>query len=298
MSRKDDRMSFSSDIKSRLIENKSDKKSLMAYALGLIGFGAELRADSVRFTTENESVAKSIQKDLYELFKIDCICEEVRGYRITIKDKKEKILVKIAEFADLSVSDCIKSNMPEESEKKSFITGAFMTGGSVSDPKKSYHIEFVTRYREFSIVLQEILKSFGLNARITERKGQFIVYVKEYEAIAFILGLIGAGSAALELYTVQVEKEMRNDINRRINFETANVDKITKAAAKQIQAINVLMKNGKFEKLPEVLKEIGRLRKDNPEASLKQLGEMLSPPIGKSGVNHRLERIIEIAEVK
>ena len=291
-------MSFSSEIKAKLTENKIHHRALMAYTLGLIGFGIELRADSVRFTTENKSVAESIQKDLYEIFKIECKCEEIRGYRITVTENKEKILDKISQIANMEVSECIEVNMYDERSKKAFITGAFMTGGSVSDPNKSYHIEFVTRYREFSEILCEVLNKLGVNARITERKGQYIVYVKEYEAIAFILGLIGAGSAALELYTVQVEKEMRNDINRRINFETANVDKITKAAAKQIQAINMLMKNGKFENLPDVLKEIGRLRKENPEASLKQLGEMLSPPIGKSGVNHRLERIIEIADLK
>jgi len=291
-------MSFSSDIKSKLTENKINKNSLMAYALGFIGFGAEIRAESVRFTTENESVAKSIQNYLTEIFGIKGILEEIRGYRITIGDNKERIMEKIAEIADCTSNGSIKNNMPDDNRKKAFITGAFLTGGSVSDPNKSYHIEFVTRYREFSEILKEVLKSFDINARITERKGQFIVYLKEYEAVASVLGIIGAGNAVLELYTVQVEKEMRNDINRRINFETANVDKITKASAKQIQAINILINNGKFEKLPDVLKEIGRLRKDNPDVSLKQLGEMLSPPIGKSGVNHRLERIIEIAEIK
>jgi len=141
-----------------------------------------------------------------------------------------------------------------------------------------------------------ILAEVGIEAKITQRKHYQIVYLKEYEAIAELLGRIGAGGAAMEIYNVSIEKEIRNDVNRRMNCENANMDKIVKAYGKHIMAIRKIERTIGLDALPEALREIALIRLEYPDESLKALGERLMTPIGKSGVNHRLNRLIEIAD--
>lgn len=186
--------------------------------------------------------------------------------------------------------------MPFECCRISYIRGAFLGGGSVSDPKKNYHLEFDARNRETADCLREAINKQGIPVKMTERKKSCIVYIKGYEDIAALMGLIGAGTAAMEIYNVSIEKEIRNGINRRMNCETANIDKVAKAYVKHMQAIEKINDTIGFEGLPESLSEIARVRMDYPDESLKELGERLVPPIGKSGVNHRLNRIMEIAD--
>lgn len=290
-------MSFSSDIKDKLsISDEICECCITPFVMGIIGFGAEIRQDCVRFNTENAVAAGIIEKYMNSRFDVKCKMEKIHGYRISIYEGRERVIETAAEAAYADASQLISDYMNKECCMRMFVKGAFISGGSVSDPSKSYHIEFDTRYSEFASVLQCVLERFGVVSRVMCRKGHYIVYAKEYEAVATVLGVIGAGGAVLELYNVQIEKEIRNDINRLVNFETANVNKITKAASRQIQAINLLKKSGEIENLPEVLREIAELRLNFPDESLKQLGERLNPPIGKSGVNHRLNRIMQIAE--
>ena len=168
--------------------------------------------------------------------------------------------------------------------------------GSAADPSRNYHLEFSVRDKAEAEFLKELITDAGFSAKITERKGNYVLYMKGCEDIADILGYIGAPMAALILFEVQVEKEMRNNVNRRVNCENANTDKMAKAASKHIFAIEKIKEYKKWDKLPEVLREIGELRIEYPEDSLKELGEKLEPPIGKSGVNHRLNRILRISE--
>ena len=288
-------MSFSSEIKEKIIKERSYKAS-EAYILGILGFGGELRPDCVRFFSENETVADEINCVMGENIGSGEKEETGKGYKISFCKNTDFILDYMRYAADNAAEAVERRYMPGDTEKREFIKGAFIAGGSASNPEKSYHIEFDTKYREFADVLCASLESFGINAKITGRKGRCIVYLKEYEAIADVINIMGAGSAAFKLYNVQIEKEMRNDINRRVNFETANAEKTVKASTKQLYAIKKIIAGGKFETLPENLKEVARLRMENTDASLKTLGEMLSPPIGKSGVNHRLEKLIDIAE--
>ena len=171
-----------------------------------------------------------------------------------------------------------------------------MGGGSVSDPNSRYHLEFDARYEAYAEELRKILEKCGVAAKITCRKGRYIVYVKGYEQIAGVLGIIGDVTAAMDFYNITAEKNLRNNANRRTNCEVANIDKIAKAAAAQIIAIKKLEKSREFEKLPGPLRVMARLRVENPFDSLSELGEKAEPPIGKSGVNHRLKRLSEIAE--
>ena len=171
-----------------------------------------------------------------------------------------------------------------------------MGGGSISDPKKNYHLEFDAKNKSDAAILIEVLKAEGISAKSTVRKNHAIVYVKGYEAIADVLGLMGAGNASMEIYNVSIEKEIRNDINRIMNCESANMDKVAKAYGKHILAIDKVCATVGLDSLPDTLKEIALVRMEYPDETLSELGARLEKPIGKSGVNHRLNRIIAIAE--
>ncbi len=164
------------------------------------------------------------------------------------------------------------------------------------DPKTRYHMEFDAKHESYANQIRDILSELGIGSKITCRKGRYVVYIKEYEAIADALGAMGAVGAAMELYNISIEKELRNTANRQANCEIANIEKTTKTAFRLIEAIKKIEKYMGFDELPETLREIAEIRCKYPEESLKELGERLSPPIGKSGVNHRLKRITEIAE--
>lgn len=180
--------------------------------------------------------------------------------------------------------------------KRSFIRGAYLTAGSMSDPEKSYHLEFVCQNEKYAQQMVELLKSFSLEARIVPRKKYFVVYMKEGEGIVDLLNVMEAHVALMELENTRILKEMRNSINRRVNCEAANITKTVNAASRQVEDILYLKEHYGFENLPENLCEIAMVRLENPEASLKELGEMLDPKVGKSGVNHRLRKLMEIAD--
>lgn len=180
--------------------------------------------------------------------------------------------------------------------KRAFLRGAFLKSGSVSDPEKSWHLEFSARHRKEAEYVAEYLRENDIRSGITERKGRFVVYVKDCDSIAAALGMMGASADALRLFGLQAERSVRNDVNRRSNFENANLKKSVDAAAKYRRAVKAIKAAGKWDSLPDSLREIGELRIEHTGASLKELGEMLDPPIGKSGVNHRLQRLLEAAE--
>jgi len=177
-----------------------------------------------------------------------------------------------------------------------FLRGAFLGGGSISNPEKMYHMEFVSAAEEFAGDLCGILNAFGLNAKVTLRKNHSVVYVKEGDKISSFLSLIGAHASMLEFENIRVLKEMRNNVNRTVNCETANLSKTVNAAVRQIENILYLKDNLGFERLNPNLREVAELRINNPEASLDELKDQLSDPVGRSGVNHRLRRLNEIAE--
>ncbi|NPV42830.1 MAG: DNA-binding protein WhiA [Firmicutes bacterium] len=179
--------------------------------------------------------------------------------------------------------------------KRSYLRGAFLGGGSLSDPEKTYHLEFICHNREYSRDLSKLINSFGLKSKIVERKGYFVVYLKEGEQISNLLNIIGAHSALLNMENIRVIKDVRNNINRLVNCETANMNKTIDASIRQINNINYIKDNIGLKKLSRPLQEIAELRLNYPDISLKELGEMLVPPISKSGVNHRLRKIEQIA---
>ena len=180
--------------------------------------------------------------------------------------------------------------------RRAYIRGAFLSVGSVNDPEKNYHMEFVLADEFSAEQLKELINSFGLDAKVVERKEHFVVYLKEGEQIVDLLNIMEAPLALMDLENVRIMKEMRNDINRKVNCETANLNKVVGAAVKQLEDIEYIEEKIGLSSLPEQLEEIARLRLEYPDKSLKELGSFLSPPVGKSGVNHRLRKISNIAE--
>ena len=180
--------------------------------------------------------------------------------------------------------------------RRAYIRGTFLSVGSVNDPEKNYHMEFVLAEESLAEQLKELINSFGLDTKVVERKEHFVVYLKEGEQIVDLLNIMEAPLALMDLENVRIVKEMRNDINRKVNCETANLNKVVGAAVKQLEDIEYIEETIGLSHLPEQLEEIARLRLEYPDKSLKELGSFLSTPVGKSGVNHRLRKISSIAE--
>ena len=180
--------------------------------------------------------------------------------------------------------------------KRAFIRGAFLASGSISDPEKGYHFEIVTQDERKATHLQEIICSFQIDAKIVLRKKSYVVYVKEGAQIVDMLAIMEANVALMNLENIRILKEMRNSVNRKVNCETANINKTVNAAVKQIEDIRLIEQKKGFHNLNEGLAEIAELRLQYPEATLKELGMMLNPQVGKSGVNHRLRKLSEIAD--
>lgn len=180
--------------------------------------------------------------------------------------------------------------------KRAYLRAVFMASGSVTNPEKGYHLEITVTSRRFCEQLQELLTSFDIEARITSRKKYYVLYVKEGSAIVDFLGVMGAHLALMDFENVRILKDVRNSVNRQVNCETANISKTVTAAARQIEDIRYIERLRGFSHLSDGLREIAELRLEYPESSLAELGQMLSKPLGKSGVNHRLRKLSEIAE--
>lgn len=180
--------------------------------------------------------------------------------------------------------------------RKSFLRAAFLSGGSISDPEKTYHLEIATHNEMSAEIIRDLLSDYDINTKIITRKGSYVAYIKEGEQIVDFLNIIGAHGALMEFENVRILKDMRNSVNRIVNCETANLEKTVNASIRQNDNIKYIQSTIGISSLPENLVEIANLRLEYSEASLKELGEMLHPRLGKSGVNHRLRKLDEIAE--
>ena len=200
------------------------------------------------------------------------------------------------ELLGLKMWDMNSSMKQDEQLARLCIREAFIKSGSMNDPNKKYHLEIMFKSKKKAEEMQILLNNFNINAKIIKREKDYMLYLKDGEEISEFLALIGANSSVIKFEEIRVLKETRNDINRLVNCETANLNKTINAAVKQIDDIKLIKKKRKFSSLPENLQEIAELRVANPDVSLVELGKMLKEPIGKSGVNHRLKKISAIAE--
>jgi DNA-binding protein WhiA len=179
--------------------------------------------------------------------------------------------------------------------KRAYLRGWFLAAGTVTDPEGHYQLEIVTKDNERAIFINDILKSFDIEGKITERKGNSVLYLKEGQKVVDFLGLIGATVALMEYENARIVKEVRGRINRQVNCEAANIKKTINASSRQAEEIELIRETIGFEQLSDSLREIAIMRLQYPDVSLKELGEMMDPPLGKSAVNHRLRRLSEMA---
>lgn len=284
-------MSFSTDVKEELskLSNLADKACVKAEMYGyLCSNNVSEDKSCIRFSTESEYNINRFSKLLNNL--------NIIKYDINIVGKNYNIV--ISKEGSIILRELYKEYELEDKEniKKAFIRGVFLGSGTINNPKNKYHLEIIFRKMEFAQTSIEILKEFGIALKILNTSERYSLYTKDGEEISKFLAFIGASSSVLKFEEIRVYRDMRNNINRIVNCETANLSKTVNAAVKQIEAINKLKENGKFAKLPDTLKELSELRVENPESSLTELGKMLKSPIGKSGVNHRLQAILKIAE--
>ena len=284
-------MSLSADVNEALAKHISPARhcqmaelSAMLHYAGQYGL-MEDGTLTIGFQSENEAVLRKGFTLLKKAYNIDTV--------IGVKGQKKADLLAI--MGDLS-GPADTSLLKQACCRRAFIRGAFLSCGSISDPTKGYHLEFVCNNRTQAEQLQEIIGQFDIEAKIVCRKKYFVVYVKEGAGIVELLNIMEAHVALMNLENLRILKEMRNSINRRVNCEAANIQKTVQASTRQVEDIIYLRDYYGFSRLPDNLREMAEVRLAYPEAALKELGEYLSPPVGKSGVNHRLRKLSELAE--
>lgn len=292
-------MSFSTDVKYELLlMEESSRHCAIAKLAAFINIIGGVTDDCIFIHNDNKDILDKISVLIYNLFQVKVSIED---NDIIIMDKsliKKIISTTGARCDDDMTSENIVSPMVIASSccKRAYLRGAFVCCGSISDPNKHYHMEFSANDYDCIHTLQQIISTFGIEAKIIERKSYFVLYLKEGEQIVDMLNIMSAHKALLEVENLRVVKDMRNRVNRIVNCETANLNKVVLAAVKQIENIKYISQTRGLDYLNSSLKQMAELRLSHPDASLKELGELSSPKIGKSGVNHRLKKICDIAE--
>ena len=277
-------MSFSSQIKEILCKTQYECPACrLAELAGFFACAGKNNCGEVRFSLTNKAMTGRVLSSLESELGIKPLYDR-RRVVIGGNDYK-KLYDEIS--GDVVIYECCKI---------AYIRGAFLGGGSVNAPAKKYHIEFSAKTDADAKTLSDILEEFDFRPKITHRKEKTVVYIKERAQIAELIGYMSNGRAGLEFLSVQVEKEIKSSAQRQVNCDSANMDKLAKASSKHVEAIKLIKSAHKWSALPDVLREIGELRLKNPDVSLEALGKMTKQGIGKSGVNHRLNRIVEYAE--
>lgn len=292
-------MSFTSQTKNALLNKKFENTCCRyAFLAGVVSFGGNISIcgeDAVyRISSENKKLIRTVRDITEELF--------VLRTETINTDAKAKLIVRDADVMlhELGVVEWgnVTCRIPEglmnECCIRAYITGAFVGGGSVMSPEKSYHLEFVTAHYGVNCGFAKLFEKFGISAKTLMRKSKYVTYFKGNEAICDVLALMGASDAVFYVLTTNMEKSVNNKSNRIWNFENANLDKTIEASLRQAAAIEKIG----IENLPESLKETARLRVAHKELNLTQIGQMLEPPLSKSAVNHKMRKIMELANLK
>lgn len=293
-------MSFSGDVKRELGKQISKSRHCqlaeLAAILEMVGVAQE-NPYALKVDSDNPVLVEKYKTLLKELFSLEgelelVLGEDARRILEALKFYQEGRGLKLPLGEQRADGILVQKTCC----KRAFIRGAFLASGSMSDPNKSYHFEIVCKRREQAEQLQQLMKGFETEAKIVERKGHFVVYLKEGSQIVDMLNVMEAYVSLMNLENVRILKEMRNSVNRKVNCETANISKTVNAAVKQLEDIQLIRERMGLDELPDNLREIALVRLDNPDAPLKELGNYLDPKVGKSGVNHRLRKLSEIAD--
>lgn len=304
-------MSFSAVTKEELARIAEQKGCCnLAELAALVRMDGTLQISNnlyaLNVTTESAPVARKTYRLAKNLLNLPVDIVVRRKLRLK---KNNSYMVKIyprgmVDLQRLGILDAngeIQPGIPEEiikhrCDQKAYLRGAFLAGGSINNPEGTYHLEIITNDPLHAEALCKLLNKFRLGAKVSTRKNWHVVYIKESEHIVEFLGFIGAHHALLEFENVRVFKDMRNQVNRLVNCETANLNKTVDAAVRQVENIQRIASTIGLQALPEPLREMAKLRLQYPDSSLKELGEMLQPKVGKSGVNHRMRKIDELAD--
>ncbi len=288
-------MSFSQTVKEELAEViPSARHCRLAELAALIHFGCTFSqsGDALSIQAENETISRKCFTLLQKTFNINTVMERTDADRLLqalhLYDSDHHVLPPDSPVHPLLVKgSCCK---------RAYLRGAFLCIGTMSDPEKSYQLEFVCAHENQALQLQELMREFAIETRITRRKNHYVVYLKESSGLVDLLNVMGAYVSLMNLENLRIVKDMRNSINRRVNCETANITKTVYAAAQQIEDIHLIEERIGLDSLPKNLQEMAGVRLEHPDDSLQTLGSYLDPPVGKSGVNHRLRKLSEIAE--
>jgi len=294
--------SYSKQVKERLFNiERSGIYENIAELLGIILFACNVNFDEIKLSCESTFTALCFKNLLFKIFGIEAdVVRENVYYTVRIDDKRAiaEILTVLRLTDDEKVIKmrAVKALLETDSCKSAFVRGAFLGGGTMVDPKKNYSIEFITHYFGLSHEFVEILEDMGLSCSSAVRNSNYVIYSKNSEIIADILIAMGDALSAEEITSIREKKEVRNDLNRVANGETANYDKVISAAVRQIKAIELIREHKGLEMLSDELCEIAELRLEYMDLSLEELGKKLNPPLSKSGVNHRMRKLMKIAE--
>ena len=296
-------MSFSSDAKAELCRAKVDKKCCaIAESYGVLLYCNTFTPREIRIITASDAFSARLPRLFRRAFSVSFDVqpdENARGKRsflIRDRDKIARIFASFGAEADATLSHHVNFGViEEECDRVSFLRGAFLAGGSVTDPEKRYHLELATPHHAVSRESYSVLLELGFTARETQRGGNYLLYFKQADVIADFFTALGAPTTAMGVMTAKVEKEMRNTITRQINCDSANADKVVSAAQEQLDAIRRIAKEVGLDALSEPLRDAALLRITNPAASLADLAQLSRPKVTKSCLSHRLRKIMELA---
>ena len=296
-------MSFCSNVKAELCRIPLNKHCCaVAEAYGVLLFCNMFSAAGVRIVTESRDFAQRLPRLFKKAFDLefDHMPDAEQGKQVFVIEDPAKTL-RIYDAFGLEPETIISLHvnlgiLEEECCKVSFLRGAFMAGGSVTDPEKRYHLELATSHLRVTREVYSLLMELGFFPKDTTRSGNNVLYFKQSDYIEDVLTTLGAPVCAMQIMEAKVEKDLRNGINRRVNCETANLGKAVDAAQEQLAAIRRLEANGMYDTLPDKLRKTAELRKENPEATLLELAQMQDPPLTKSAINHRMRKIMELSK--
>ncbi len=291
-------MSFTAELKEEILQKENKKKCCeIAELAGIVAFSSSVKSGYLKITIENRTVARRIVKLLARIAGIQAGIEVKPGGSVR---KNDAFIISIVEYKNLmqflDVENFLETQLQKDCCRRAFVKGAFLGGGSVADPKKRYHLEFVSAYEDVAKAFVKLFGELDIKCGLVERRGRYVVYFKDCDTICDVLALGGVMNGVVEICEVKVIKDKKNEINRLINSEVANLTKVVDASVNQTKAIEKIRDSVGLETLPETLRKLAEARLQFPEDGLAQLGQRLKPPIGKSGVNHRMRKIIEISK--
>ena len=297
-------MSFSTDVKEELCRELPEAQHcLMAEWKALYYFLGNVQTEpgkeAVSLVTENVVVARRAMRLIRACFPIRPelrIRRQKKGNQYELRVAKASDATLLLKETGIFAPSAWKDEIRMTCCKRAFLRGAFLAAGSVSDPGKSYHFEINCRSLEQGNWLTELFAEFGVKSGVTLRKGKHLLYIKDSSSIVDALGVLGAFQSLMQMENVRIVKEMRNSANRQYNCDAANISKMVRAAGRQANDIRYIETHGGLGQLSETLRKTAELRLEHPDVSIEELGTMLDPPVGKSGVNHRLRKISQLAE--